>query len=252
VLDRDATYLQFDSGRIGLRQLRPGSGPHPLLCFPHAGAQSLSFRAFAEALSISGAVYAIDPPGHGWAQGPVTDDFDGLVRKYLDQLPPALLEDGILLGHSMGAYAVLSLAHALSTRGTPPAAVIVSASRPPHVRPCYESLADMGHDKLVDLLSDLGGVPEPARGMLDLFAPVIRADFRALELYRAPESPCPVHALVLGGLRDHFCIPQHLREWDRYFPRRRLEWIDAGHVFVQTHPGDMARHVERFLRELPA
>lgn len=247
----ESSYTQLDGGRIGLRRFHRGAPE--LLCFPHAGAQSLAFSAFAAALHEHGiGCAAVDPPGHGWAGGEPLRSMPALVRAYLDALPSELASRSILFGHSMGAYVALGLVLALHERGHAPPAVILSAARPPHLRPKYAPLARMPDAELLATLVGLGGVPDNVVTIFDRFAPAIRADFEALETCPSPTAICRIPTLVLGGSRDPFCLPEHVVEWSAYLHRFQTRWIEAEHLFVQTHAHETAGRVAAFVRTLVA
>ncbi len=257
-------YEHLAEGRIGLREMVPNHAPNHspgqsagqsgpgVLCFPYAGGQSLVFRSMAEHLgsaraSNAGPICAVDPPGHGWATGQPLDDIEALADLYERQLPPRWLNSVILLGHSMGGYVVMALAHRLARRGCPPAAVIISATRPPHRRGEFARLSDLADDRLVEEVNRIGDAPS---SLVAHYSAIIRADFRACESWRAPVEPSPVRALILGGTHDQYCPPHHVIEWDRYFPNSEFEWIDGGHLFLESQARETGRAVSTFLTKL--
>jgi surfactin synthase thioesterase subunit len=248
-------YEQFDDGRIGLREIVAGSGGHArpgMLCFPYAGGQSLVFRSVAEYLGSArashvGPIHAVDPPGHGWATGQALDDIEALADLYERQLPSRLFESAILFGHSMGGYVVMALAHRLARLERPPAALIISATRPPHRRAEFARLSDLADDRLVDEVNRIGDAPSP---LVAHYRAIIRTDFRACESWSAPVEPSPMRALILGGAHDQYCPPHHIIEWDRYFPNSEFNWIDGGHLFLESHARETGRAISAFAAKI--
>lgn len=239
-------YLRLADGRIGLRRLRAGNGIS-LLCFPHAGGQSLAFRELAMQLSGDVSVYAVDPPGHGWALGPCHESIESLATEYCAHLPPALL-GGALLGHSMGSYVALALAAALPT---PPRAVIVGAARPPHRRTSYTPLSELDDAALRVTLSEVMGELGAAHtAIFDQFRDVIRADLRAFDQFCPPPSPIRSPLLAVGGLDDSLCLAEHVFDWRVHADHCVVDFVEGGHLFVQSSARAYAARIERFLGTL--
>lgn len=249
-----AKYDRFAGGSVGLRRFRSGSQGAPnAVCFPYAGGQSLGFRDLAGRLPSSWGVWGIDPPGHGWAGGTPLERVDAMVETYLEHLPPGLFDGAILLGHSLGGYVVYALAERLSNGRSRPRGIVMSGTRPPHRRDDYDSFLELDDQTLLDCLIELGGVPaqwsrEPQ--LFDHFKDTIRADFRAFESYETPAPLEDVPALILGGMHDVVCRPEHVVDWSRFCPGCRVELINGGHMFLQTHAAAVAERMVAFARSL--
>lgn len=245
-------YERYDEGRVGLRCFRPAASAAPrLICLPYAGGQSLAFRWLAEQLPQAWGVWGIDPPGHGWAAGPPLDRIERLVDAYLQHLPAELLPGAVLLGHSLGGCVAFALAQRMLREGQGPAALILSGTRPPHRAADYTSFVGMDDATLLATLIEIGGVPaewaqEPE--LFDHFKDALRADFEAFEAFEpgAPIETIPV--AVVGGLQDIVCRPEHLFEWSRFCPGCQVDFLEGGHMFLQSNAATLARRIESFLR----
>lgn len=222
-----------------------------MVCFPFAGGQSLSFRAFADSLPRSIDVWAIDPPAHGWAAGPPLDDVQSMADLMIAALPEEILGTSLLFGHSLGGLVALEVARVLQSRGRPAVDLVLSASRPPHRREDYGSLVALSDRELLELLVAMGGVPAEWRqqpDVFDLFKDTLRADFRAFEAYRPGPPLTNTRVLALGGLEDSICRPGHVFEWSRHCPQCEVDFVPGGHLFVVTDPALVANRVARFMR----
>lgn len=238
--------MRLADGRIGLRRLREGNGIS-LLCFPHAGGQSLAFRELAAQLGGDVSLHAVDPPGHGWALGPALESIEAAVTGYRAHLPPSLLH-GVLLGHSMGGYVALALAAALPT---PPLAVIIGAARPPHRRRDYQPLYELDDTTLRATLDEVIGERSAAHAALfDQFRDLIRTDLRAFDRFRPPRSPIRSPLLAVGGLDDSLCRAEHVFDWQPYADRCTVDFVEGGHLFAQANARAYAARIERFLGSL--
>lgn len=231
-----SNYHAIDGGRIGLRRLSETGGTGPaLLLFPHAGAQSLAFRALAAAWPANWLVRALDPPGHGWAPGTPLEAVEEMAREYLEHLPREATRGVFLFGHSLGGLVALEVARRLEEEGEPAPGLVLSGTRPPHRREDYGAFSRLSDRELLHTLVEIGGIPrewlnEPE--VFDIFKDAIRADFRAFERYLPPGSLRSTPTLALGGTTDRICRPEHVWEWSRYCPRLEVDFVPGGHLFV--------------------
>lgn len=243
-------YHRLDGGRLGLRVLAE-RGPVRLLCFPHAGGQALVYRPLANHLPDGYSVAAVDPPGHGFLDSRPLDTVDALVDACLRHVPAEWLDGAVLVGHSMGGYAALGLADALLRAGRRPRALVLAASRPPHQRDQYTSLASLDDEALFGTLVRMGGMPENPRDARTLFqwAHVpLRADLAAFDRYTPPEAPLPVPLLALGAWDDPFVKPPHVAEWSRYATPTQHALLPGGHLFLLSQAAEYAARIARFVQ----
>lgn len=240
-------YVRYAEGRLGLRRLTYVEQPRrTLVCLPYAGGQSLAFRPLAQQLPADWSAWSVDPPGHGWSEGPPWESVEEMVDGYLRWLPAELFTDAILLGHSLGGCVAFALARRLHMAGVPLAGLVVSAARPPHRRDEYESFLSMSDARLLETLIAMGGVPvewaqEPE--IFDHFKDTLRADFRAFESYEMRGEVQVTSALALGAMDDLVCLPEHLLEWTKFLPGCRVDFVSGGHMFIQTHAAAAAQRI---------
>lgn len=243
------SYLRLDGGRFGLRVFRD-EGPVRLLAFPYAGGQALAYRPLAAALPAGFALAAVDPPGHGFVPGDPHETVDALVEDCLRHVPAEWLDDAVLVGHSMGGYVTLALAAALRAQGRRVRALVLAASRPPHRRGEYTSMASLDDEALFQLLLRMGGMPENPRDARTLFEwgrVPMRADLRAFDAF-TPPPPVDVPTLAVGAWDDVAVQAGHHAEWERYTSSCRVELLSGGHLFLLGQAEEYAGRIERFLR----
>ncbi|MBX3415087.1 MAG: thioesterase [Pirellulales bacterium] len=246
-----AQYLRLADNRLGLRALgEAAAARRKLVCFPHAGGQSLAFRELTDALPDEWSVWGVDLPAHGWAAGPPLTDIPAIAEFCLAHLPGEILDGAILFGHSLGGCVAFEMASRLVERGLAPPALVLSATRPPHRLNDYESLARMEDAHLLETLIFIGGLPsdwatEPE--MFDHFKGAIRSDLIAFENFRIERPLSGVPTLILAGLEDVVCRPEHSFEWSRYCADCQVELVREGHGFLQSQPGWIAERLFAFL-----
>lgn len=253
----ERSYWRFDRNRVGLRRLKAGRDDAVnLLCFPGAGGQSASFRDLAQHLPDAWRVWAVDPPGHGWAAGTPLDRVEAMCELYETHLPPHVWSKVVLLGNSFGGCVAFRLAQRLASRDAPPLGLVLIAIRPPHLdAEYYIRFSQLDDESLLKTLIEMGGIPSEWIGdvaLFDEFKDALRADFRAYDEFdaTAPCDPVAVPTLLLCAGRDRLCPPDHLAAWGRYCPNWTLATVEGGHLFVQSQPAAAAKRLVEFVAAL--
>ena len=119
------------------------------------------------------------------------------------RVPPAYA----LFGHSFGGLLAFELAHELVARGHgAPRHLFISASCAPERVGEIDLPLDKGDRDLLGLLAYLGGTPREILAdneAVELFAPILRADLRALVDYRyVPKARLSCDISILLGSSD--------------------------------------------------
>jgi len=146
-------------------------------------------------------------------------------------------------GHSMGALICFEVARTLAQQRLPqPQWVFVSGSVPPH-RLQPESLHTLPTQDFIEIVSRrYSGFPPAVlenQQLLELFTPILRADFELIERYRYMESPPLVQKIAaFGGRRDDLVSALELEHWRDLTARSesfRIKLFDGGHFFLNGH-----------------
>jgi len=211
-----------------------------LFCFPHAGGGTGTFTAWAGGLWPGIELTAVCPPGRErhLAAAPHRD-LVSLVAALDCVLSPRLRPPYAFFGHSLGALLAFELARVLARRGTGPAHLFLSASRPPHLLRREPELHQLDDASLLAVLSRHGGIPEDLAsmpGMVELVLPPLRADLEILAGYRSqPGDPLACAMTAMGGDQDSDVLPASLLEWRSLttgaFSRRLLP---GGHFYLAS------------------
>lgn len=111
------TFVTTPVGRVRTLQAGPDRSDRAILCWPGMGLTAEEFHQFLREGDAKGVtVLAVDPPGHGQsdpAPGIAWADVADVVREVTDPLPAARF---LLVGHSLGATALLYGARGLPGR----------------------------------------------------------------------------------------------------------------------------------------
>jgi surfactin synthase thioesterase subunit len=156
-----------------------------------------------------------------------------------------------LFGHSMGAALAFEVARRLERAGQPPVRLFASGSRAPSLeRP--EGIHELDDDGLVKELVRLGGTDPRLladREMLDLMLPAIRADYTAIETYRAARDArvdCPITVLV--GDDDPNTSGDQATAWARHTTADcDVRTYPGGHFYLFDHIPQIAEEVSKML-----
>jgi medium-chain acyl-[acyl-carrier-protein] hydrolase len=223
--------------------LRDGrrSGALRLFVFPYAGGRATSFRAWSRGLPESVEVLALQLPGREQRiSEPPLGSVAQAVEAILPVITPLLDRPFAFFGHSLGGLVAYEVALALRARGGPlPAHFFASGSRAPHA-PLPEDPAHLLRgEAFLERLRLLGGTPPEVlacRELMDLFTPMLLADLRMSETYRAQRAePLPVPLTALGGTEDAEVRPERLEAWaDIAGAGFELVWLPGGHFFVHA------------------
>lgn len=213
-----------------------------LLVFPYAGGGPAAFRAWQDRLTPGVRVFVASLPGRERriAEKPL-DDMATIVEQ-LTAAACAIAGNGIpiaFFGYSLGGIIAFEVARRLSSIGCPsPSSLIVAACAAPQLpwrRPMLHLLDD---EQLVGRLRDLNGTPEDVLRdpeMLQLFLPMLRADFKLRETYRyMVDRPLPIPISAIGGARDPYVTRDDVDAWrEQTTERFDCTIFDGGHFLLK-------------------
>jgi len=215
-----------------------------LFCFPYAGGGSTIYSRWHLGLAPDIDVCAVELPGRGRRMRAIPPLFATSIAPLVDELvsamEPLLDRPCFFFGHSMGALLAYSCARELRRRtALLPAHLFASARIAPHRPDSDASVPAMSDDQLIDMLRRRGGttaeiLAEPE--LMEIFLPIIRADFTLLGSYvhtAAPCLECPITAL--GGTGDGRVSASDLAAWRGHTAGAfAIEMFDGDHFFVNT------------------
>lgn len=228
-----------------------------LFCFPYAGGGASVYRLWPEALPAQVEVCPVQLPGReGRIQEtafarlvPLVQTLAQLLRPYLD-IPFAFF------GHSLGALICFELARQLRRQtGLSPVHLFVAACPAPQLPASDRPIHQLPEAAFVAELRRLNGTPELVLqdpDLLDLFLPLLRADFELYETYTyLAEAPfeCPLSAF--GGLRDQRVDRSALAAWREHTTGDfGLRMFPGDHFFLESSRWLLLQAVAQDLAQL--
>lgn len=224
-----------------------------LFCIPFAGGSKSAYHNYIDKARDILAVIPLELPGRGSRyREPLLTDVHAMVEDLLQQIRPALQQPYALYGHSMGAL----LCYLLSVRIireeiNSPLHLFLTGKGAPSIRTDGPVLHLLPRDHLVNELRKMGGTPDIVLNdskLLDIFLPVIRADFEALENFRYKEpANLNVPITVVTGSEETISA-ERIEAW-RLETCGRVDTIvlPGNHFFIFEHTSEIIRLITQTL-----
>ncbi|MFC4099585.1 thioesterase II family protein [Paenibacillus xanthanilyticus] len=228
--------------------------PYYLFCLPHAGGSAMIYARWLETVDPAIKLVPLELPGRGTrfkdrpypSIGPLVEELHRKVSAFV-----ASGADYALFGHSMGALLAYELARRIAAGGEPkPRHLIVSGLKAPQlINRAWEPLSHLPDDELKARLAQMGGTPQAVldnEELMELFLPVIRADFRLLDEYvHEPQVKLAVPVTVLTGNQDRMTEAE-MQAWQELASGRfELHTFPGGHFYL----ADQTREVSECVSE---
>jgi len=229
-----------------------------LFCFPFAGGSTLAYRAWSQQLPSGIELRPVRLPGReGRFKEACYRDAIPLAQALASGLSSYLDLPFAFFGHSMGALLAFELVRTLRRQGGPePFCLMVSGREAPQIPFSRRPLHGLPAPAFIDELRNYGGTPEVVlqhQELMELFLPMIRADFTINETYiHRFDAPldCPIRAF--GGEKDHLTSKADLNAWGQQTTGSfALHLFSGGHFYLNESEGpSLVRMVTRELETL--
>jgi len=229
-----------------------------LFIFPYAGGSPPAFTHWLDTLPGNVETFFAHYPGRGSRYNePPIHDFDSLVGSLLQAIQPLTDKPFAFFGHSMGGLVAFELARQLRGENLrAPRILFVSACGAPQLpdpNPLIHSLPD---SEFLQTLKKLNGVPAEVLQnleMMQLLAPMLRADFEAVETYRfkpgLPPLDCPI--IAFGGTDDPRVSRERIEGWVvQTSSRFEIINLPGDHFFVNTAKDSILQSVSSEIQSL--
>ncbi|MFI7671165.1 thioesterase II family protein [Nocardia sp. NPDC049526] len=219
----------------------------PLLIFPHAGAGASAYRTLSKAFSENFDVVVFQYPGRqDRAKEPALTSLPDIAAGAFTEFRLSEYNRGvpiIAFGHSMGALVSFEFVRLAAAAGIDVRQLTVSAAVAPS-RAAYRKPTPEDDDELLDHLIKLEGINSDvlaSREIMRMSLPAIKADHKAAEAYRCPETVrigTRIHAI--GGDRDPIVTMGDLHGWRQHSDDVEVTMFDGGHFYLHSHVDGIA------------
>ena len=225
-----------------------------LFCFPYAGGGASIYRQWASKLPAWVEVCALQLPGReNRLREPGYTNMKAAIEEIAETISPLLDKPFYLFGYSMGSLISFELTRLLRRHNLPqPQHLFVSAHRGPSVPRRRTGIHTLPDRQFLDEIKKLGGTPDQVlenEELMEIFLPMLRADFTLLETYEyVPEPPltCPISAYC--GREDEGVSAEEMAGWKvQTSGAFKLVMVSGGHFFIHGQQELLVECVSRDL-----
>jgi medium-chain acyl-[acyl-carrier-protein] hydrolase len=227
-----------------------------LFCLPYAGGGASIYRQWASKLPAWIEVCALQLPGRESRMSePGYTHVKDAVEEAADTIHPLLDKPFYLFGHSMGSVISFELARFLRRHNLPqPQRLFISAKRGPSIprRHPNEDLHPLPDREFLAGIKKLGGTPDEVlqnEELMELFLPILRADFTLLETYQyvpGPPLACPISAYC--GTEDKEVSKEEMAGWQEQTTSTfKLTMIPGNHFFIHSQQDLLLKYISQEL-----
>lgn len=227
-----------------------------LFCFPYAGGAVHTYTDWVGKLGNSVEVVLVQPPGRGSRMMETAHDcMDDVIAELIQESSFITQVPYVLFGHSLGSRIAFELSCALHSRGErQPEYFIASGSRAPHLAVDEKKTYMLPESEFIQELEKLNGTPKEVLDnveLMQLLTPLLRADFKIAETYRATKMPMPYPILTLHGKDDTEITYDQLKAWgDLTHMNHSIEELSGDHFFINTHSQSVIQHVSQVIESV--
>ncbi|MEN1935218.1 thioesterase domain-containing protein [Paenibacillus sp. 102] len=227
-----------------------------LFCFPYAGGNTSVYRNWRESLSPEIGLWPVQLPGREQRllEEPICDLFE-LARNIADEIEPLLEYPFSFFGHSMGALVSFEVARELRRRNCPqPIKLFVSGRHAPQIANVNLPIHNLREEEFISKLRKLNGTPEEVlenEELMQLFLPMIRADFQAVETYEyIEEQPLSSSIVVFSGMDDTEVSMNELTSWKKQTIKScNVEMFPGNHFFLHKQKKGILQTIENEVKD---
>lgn len=223
-----------------------------LFCFPYAGGSSAIFKPWINSVSDSIELVLVQLPGRGerLMESPL-DSMEAIIKELMQHKEFITSKPYALFGHSLGSRIAYELALTLAqNEHTVPLKLYASASRAPHCLSTRPHLHNLPHNEFIQALHSLNGTPKEVldnQELMELFLPLLRADFKIADTYLADQHPLESEIHVFHGVEDEI-ERDHVEAWQALTCKPyELTEFPGGHFFIHQHYNEMMKIINQQL-----
>ncbi|KID55195.1 thioesterase [Pseudoalteromonas luteoviolacea] len=224
-----------------------------LFCFPYAGGSPSIFMSWLSQLPTHIEVVLIQLPGRGarLMETPY-NKMNQTIAELMQHSDFITQKPCVFFGHSLGSRVAYELALTLHKHhDTLPLQLIASGSRAPHLKGHKAPIYHLPDAEFIAELRDLNGTPKEVLDnaeLMELFLPLLRADFEIADCFQAEQSPLPMPINVLYGHDDIDVTSEMVDAWQDLSALPITQHaFNGGHFFINTHSEQVIATVSKLI-----
>jgi surfactin synthase thioesterase subunit len=211
-----------------------------LFCLPYAGGSSTIYLRWKQNLHSGIELNPIELAGRGRRYGEtlynsldeIAEDVYSIIKKDIDNC------DYALFGHSLGSIVAYELAHKIQSKNEKmPMHIFFAGKRAPHFDEKEEVIHHLPDEEFKHKVLELGGTPKEIvnnQELLDLFLPILRADFKVNETYKYLDKNCKLGTdiTVINGKQEEMSLDE-ITGWKQHTNKGcKIFMLDGDHFFI--------------------
>ena len=230
-----------------------------LFCFPYAGGSAQIYADWHEYLPQSVEVVAVQYPGRGSRfVDPLIGSCNDMVKALLPEIAPHLNKPFVFFGHSNGGLVSFELAREAQRRGlSGQLHHFLSAKRAINLPPTKAPMHSLPEKEFIEELEHLGGTPPEIleqRELMELFLPILRADFAISETFTYRDDvKLKCEATLYYGEQDVDVPEEDVMAWTNLIDAPITSHkFDGGHFFINSEKDKLLDLVNHKLVQIMA
>ncbi|WP_449603624.1 thioesterase II family protein [Paenibacillus sp. Marseille-Q9583] len=231
-----------------------------LFCFPYAGGSAGSiYSKWSESLSQHIQVVPVELSGRGNRINDLLyDNLKDIVNDVFRLIEKDIVEGTpyAIFGHSMGSIIAYEIYHKIKACDyKQPVHMFLSAKLPPHIDPEESTLHMLPDESFLDEIIKIGGTSKEILlypELLEIFLPILRADFKAIETYKYVERGQRIEcsSTILVG-KDESQPDDGMQEWRRHTKSEiSIIEISGGHFFINEQVTEVLKIVDKAMKNI--
>ena len=211
-----------------------------LFCLPYAGASAAIYMKWKKSLEPVAECVPLELAGRGVrSKEPFYKGMEDASEDVLEQLLRRV--DGkpyAVFGHSMGGMILYEVARKIRQRKLPPPSALFFSGRPSPDTPRKEApIHELPDGEFAEKIIAMGATSKEIFSMpalMNVFVPVLRADFLLVETYRYEEAePLPWRLTAIAGTEEQW-TDDEVEGWNRHTSEGcRIVRLPGGHFYWQ-------------------
>ena len=229
-----------------------------MFALPYAGGSASIYRDWNAILTPVLDVYPIEYAGRA---GRFNQSFFKSIEEAAEDISETIIKhhhtDYVIYGHSMGSMVALETAFILTRKKADlPRAIIVAASRPPHLRNRGIQLGELSKEELLKVIIGRGQFDEEileCEELLEIISDILFSDIQILSKYRRhfEEGKLDIPILALAGDADEETPSLDMHEWVKYTSRAfDFHMFHGGHFFAFNENENFTKYLFQYVQSL--
>lgn len=226
-----------------------------LFCLPYAGGSSVIYSTWKNYINSNIELCPIELSGRGKRfQEPLCNTIEEIVEDVYEQIKISVNEDTYaIFGHSMGSIIAYELTHKLQDKNKNlPKHVFFSGHKAPNIIRDEEIIYNLPDEEFKNKLIELGGTPKEffeSKELCDMFMPIIRADFKAVENYNYNRSneQLNINFSVLYGKKEEMTMNEILQWRNHTSGETKIYPFEGDHFFINDNAKNIVNIINHTL-----